>query len=105
MADTPIPATEPVDRPHGLTAAPEDGAIALRWDPPARDPVGGYQVLRRRPRMGEKTLMVYVENPGSAATTWTDDNVTPGIRHTYHVNAIGPGGQFNDWSNYDRAKP
>ena len=71
--------------PQNLTAVVnEDGSVTLSWDAPDDDSVTGYQILRRRPTEGEGTLLVYVENTRSTATTFTDTNVTAGVRHVYH---------------------
>ena len=37
------------------------------------------QILRRRPAEGEDTLLVYVDDTESTATTFTDANATAGI--------------------------
>ena len=66
--------------------------MTLRWEAPDDDSVTGYQILRRRPREGERTLMVYVEDTGSAATEYTDTNVTPDVLHVYRVQAINAAG-------------
>ena len=92
-------------RPTNLTATVnDDGSITLNWDAPDSGTVTGYQILRRRPHMGEDTLLVYVENTGSAATTYTDTDTTPGTRHTYRVKAINDGG-VGQRSNYARVTP
>ena len=98
-------AVEPPPAPQNLSVtANSDGSITLTWDAPDDDSVTGYQILRRRPAMGEDNLIVYVENTGSTATTFIDRDVTAGTRHTYRVKAIneaGPGPR----SNYDRVSP
>ncbi len=90
---------EPPPAPTNLTAVVnEDGSVTLTWDAPDDDSVTGYQVLRRRPYEGEKTLLVYVENTGSTATVFTDADVTAGTQHVYRVKAVndaGAGGQSN----------
>ena len=80
------------------------GHIVLTWNAPAGDTVTSYQILRRRPYESEPTLLPYVDNTGSAATTWTDTNVTPGTRHTYRVKARNDGG-ISQWSNYAAVDP
>ena len=81
-----------------------NGTLTLTWDAPDDDSVTGYQILRRRPTEGEKTLLVYVADTGSTDTTWTDEDVTIGIRHVYRVRAINPAG-LSGASNFDRATP
>ena len=62
--------------------------MTLSWDAPNDDSVTGYQILRRRPREGEKILLVYVNNTGSTATEYTDNDVTPDVLHAYRVKAV-----------------
>ena len=81
--------TEPAGRPRNLTGtANADGTVTLRWDAPNDDSVTGYQILRRRPREGESTLLVHVNDTGSTATEYTDNDVTHDVLHTYRVKAI-----------------
>ena len=91
--------------PTNLTATVnEDGEVVLSWDAPTDDSITGYQILRRRPTEGESSLLVYVENTGTTTTTYTDTNVTAGIRHVYRVKAINAGG-LSEWSNYVNPTP
>ncbi|WP_420624946.1 Calx-beta domain-containing protein [Candidatus Poriferisodalis sp.] len=84
---------EPPSAPQNLAATVNnDGSITLIWDAPGDDSVTGYQILRRRPSEGENALLVYVTDTGSTATTFTDTDVTAGIRHTYRVKAINQAG-------------
>ena len=81
--------TDPPGKPRNLTGtANADGTVTLRWDAPNDDSVTGYQILRRRPREGEKILLVHVNDTGSTATEYTDDDVTPDVGHAYRVKAI-----------------
>ena len=85
--------TDPPAKPRNLTGtANSDGTVTLRWDAPDDDSVTGYQILRRRPTEGERTLLVHVNDTGSTATEYTDNDVTPDVLHTYRVttiNAVG----------------
>ena len=97
--------TEPPGRPLKLKgAANADGTVTLRWEAPDDDTVTGYQILRRRPTEGENTLLVYVEDTGSAATTYTDANVSAGVKHVYRVQAINAAG-LSKRSNAVRITP
>ena len=91
--------TDPPGNPRNLTvAANPDGTVTLRWDAPNDDSVTGYQILRRRPGEGESTLLVHVNDTGSTATEYTDNDVTPDVLHVYRVkaiNAVGLSGQSN----------
>ena len=96
---------EPPPAPQNLTSTVNsDGSITLTWDAPDDDSVSGYQILRRRPTLGENTLLVHVEDTGSTATTYTDTDVTAGARHVYRVKAINSAG-LSPRSNYTRAEP
>ena len=97
--------TEPPPKPTNLTAVVnDDGSVTLNWDAPDDDSITGYQILRRRPSEGENDLLVYVEDTGSTATTYTDTGVTAGIRHVYRVKAINEAG-LSQRSNYVRVEP
>ena len=97
--------TEPPAAPTSLTAVVNnDGTVTLSWDTPDDDSVTGYQILRRRPKMGEDKLLVYVADTGGTATTFTDTDVTEGDRHVYRVKAINAAG-LGKWSNYVRVEP
>ena len=97
--------TEPPAAPTNLTAVVnDDGTVTLSWDAPDDDSVAGYQILRRRPTMGEAKLLVYVADAGGPATTFTDTEVTASIRHVYRVKAINAAG-LGKWSNYVRVEP
>ncbi len=54
--------------------------------------------------MDEDTLMVYLEDTGSTATTYTDTGTTPGTRHLYRVKAVNSAGA-GERSNVVRATP
>ena len=97
--------TEPPGRPRNLTgAANADGTVTLSWDAPNDDTVTGYQILRRRPSEGEKTLLVHVNDTGSTATQHTDRDVTPDVGHAYRVKAINAVG-LSRWSNFVNVTP
>ena len=96
---------EPPAAPRNLTAIVNTGgSVTLSWNAPDDDSITGYLILRRRPYEGEKTLLVYVGDTGSTATTWTDTNVTAGTQHVYRVKAINDAGAGNQ-SNYVNVNP
>ena len=68
-------------------AANADGSVSLYWNAPD-DEVTGYRIFRRRYSLGEPKGLVYVEDTGSTATTYTDTEVTAGAPHSYRVQAI-----------------
>ncbi len=82
----------------------EDGSVTLTWDALDDDSVTGYLILRRHPHEGGKTLLVYVENTGSTATTFTNTDVTEGTQHVYRVKGINDAGVGRQ-SNYVNVDP
>ena len=97
--------TGPPPAPQNLTAVVNgDGHIVLSWEAPGDDSITGYQILRRRPTEGEDTLLVYVADTQSAATTYTDTNVTQGVQHAYRVKAINAVG-LSRQSNFVNVTP
>ena len=97
--------TDPPGKPSNLTGtANADGTVTLSWDAPDDDSVTGYQILRRRPSEGENTLLVHVNDTGITATQYTDNDVTPDVRHTYRVKAINAAG-LSKRSNFVRITP
>ena len=97
--------TGPPPAPQNLTAVVNgDGQIVLSWEASGDDSITGFQILRRRPTEGEGTLLVYVADTQSAATTYTDTNVTQGVQHAYRVKAINGAGT-GPVSNYVNVTP
>lgn len=93
IEDDDEPELEPPPAPENLSArVNDDGTITLTWDAPNDSSITGYQILRRRPTMGEGNLRVYVENTNSTNTSFTDRDVTAGERHNYRVKAINEAG-------------
>ena len=88
-----MPAVPPPAAPQNLVAtANANGSVTLTWDYPDDESVTGYQVLRHRPDEDEDGPLVYVEDIGSTNTTYTDTDVTAGVKHIYHVRALGKTG-------------
>ena len=90
--------------PSNLTAAIADGGVILNWSSPVQDSasVTGYEILRRRPKEGEDTLLVLVADTGSTATTYVDATANePGVRYIYRVKALR-GSEKSSRSNYAR---
>lgn len=90
--------------PSNLTATLGDVGIVLDWDAPTEGAtsVTGYEILRRRPRHGEMTLLIFVADTESVATTYTDQTVTqPGERYVYRVKALR-GVEKSGQSNFAR---
>ena len=67
-----------------------DGSVTLYWNAPD-DEVTGYRIWRSRHTLGEREMLVYVADTGSAATTFTDTGVVAGVPHSYRVQAIRDG--------------
>ena len=90
------PPESPPGEPLNLSArVNDDGAIELSWAAPAdaaEASITGYQILRRRPRDGEPSLLIYVSDSGSSDTTYTDSEAPPGTLYVYRVKAINAAG-------------
>ena len=104
--DTPIPTATPLpplERPQNLTASVVANGITLNWDAPTGQ-VDGYEILRRRPHMGEDELQILVADTGSNATTYTDATATESTRYVYRVKAIrnGERSQRSKFARVDR---
>ena len=91
----------PVNLVHEIN---DDGHVVLSWTAPDDDDITGYRIMRRMPRQGENTLLVYVPDTGSTATTYTDDDVESGELYVYRVMAINAAG-VGPHSNYVNAEP
>ena len=50
------------------------------------------RILRQRPTEGEDELLVYVEDTGSTATSYTDVEVTTSMQRVYRVKAVNDTG-------------
>ena len=101
----PRPSARPCEPPvadPGLTATlNSDGSITLTWSAPDDGSVTGYHVLLRRPKEGEKALIVYVSDMGNTSTTYTDTGTDLDPRYGYHVKAKNAHG-LSDVSNFAR---
>ena len=86
--------------PHSLDSVSTHGGIELTWEPPnSTDDIVGYRILRQRPEECEKSFRVHVENTGSTAATFVDEDVEVGTKYTYRVKAINAEGH-GVWSGY-----
>ena len=98
--------TEPPAAPTGLTGAVNsDGSITISWTAPDDDSVTGYQILRRRPRESEPTLLAYEDDTGSTSTSFTDTTTALDTLYVYRVkarNSAGLGPQSN-YVNIDKS--
>ena len=97
--------TEPPAKPRGLeaTTATHD-SVTLTWDDPGDDSITGYVILRRIPGVDpEGHFDVLVANTGTAATTYTDNEVAAETRYTYRIKAINGAGtsERSRWSHID----
>ena len=95
------------EKPTNLTGAATANGILLHWEAPAArtDEVTSYQILRRRPDLGEGNLIV-LHYTSTAATSYLDESANePGVRYFYRVKAIRNndrsliGRSLSDWSN------
>ena len=89
-SDEPTPSPEAL-APSGLTAAVEDGGVALSWTAPAEDTasVTGYEVLRAQ---GSAALTTLEADTGNTDTAYTDSGVTGDLDdYRYQVKALRDG--------------
>ena len=87
--DTPV-WTEQQLGPLGLMAKAGAGFVQLSWDAPVGDAesVTGYEVLRRRPKLGETLLTTLVADTDTADTSFVDATANEeGVDYEYRVRA------------------
>ena len=96
--------SEPPDKPRGLSATASHDSVTLTWDDPNDDTITGYVILRRV-RVNDQggDFSVLVANTGSAATTYTDDEVAASTTYTYRIKAINEHGasERSRWRHID----
>ena len=86
------------DRPYGLAATESDGVVVLTWRVPAGGPASTFQILRNRPELGETEPQVHVRYIQTAANTYTDADVEPGVQYVYRVKGVDPFGYSGEAS-------
>ncbi len=97
-------ASEPPDKPKGLTATASHDSVTLTWDDPGDDTITGYVILRRNRDIDRKgEFRELVADTGTAATTYTDDTVSAETRYTYRIKAINEHGvsERSRWFHID----
>ena len=100
--ETPAPPVP--DQPTGLEATASHGQVVLTWNDPGDDSITGYVILRRvRVNDTGGDFSVLVANTGSAATTYTDDEVAASTTYTYRIKAINEHGvsERSRWVHID----
>ena len=96
--------TEPPDKPRNLSATATHDSVTLTWDDPGDDTITGYVILRRIPGVDPQGHFdELVANTGTAATTYTDDEVAAETRYTYRIKAINGAGtsERSRWYHID----
>ena len=91
-------------KPTGLAGAATHDAVTLTWDDPDNDSITGYVILRRIPGVDPKGhFNELVANTGTAATTYTDNEVAAETRYTYRIKAINETGtsERSRWLHID----
>ena len=100
--------SEPPDKPKGLDATATHGSVTLTWNDPEDESITGYVILRRV-RVNDQggDFSVLVANTGSAATTYTDDEVAASTTYTYRIKAINEHGasERSRWVHIDTPAP
>ena len=85
--------SEPPAKPTGLSATATHDQVTLTWGDPDDESITGYVILRRI-RVNDQggDFSVLVANTGSAATTYTDNEVAASTTYTYRIKAINEHG-------------
>ena len=100
--------TEPPDKPKGLEATASHGQVVLTWNDPQDESITGYVILRRV-RVNDQggDFSVLVADTGSAATTYTDNEVAASTTYTYRIKAINEHGvsERSRWVHIDTPAP
>ena len=100
--------SEPPDQPTGLDATATHDSVTLTWDDPQDESITGYVILRRvRVNNQGGDFSVLVANTGSAATTYTDNEVAASTTYTYRIKAINEHGvsERSRWVHIDTPAP
>ena len=96
------------DKPTGLDATASHGQVVLTWDDPQDESITAYVILRRV-RVNDQggDFSVLVANTGSAATTYTDNEVAASTTSTYRIKAINEHGvsERSRWYHIDTPAP
>ena len=85
-------------RPYGLNASESDGAVTLTWNLPVGWTGSTFQILRNRPELGETEPQVHVRYIQTAANTYTNTDVEPGVLYVYRVKGVDPFGYTGEAS-------
>ena len=94
---------EPPALPQGLTGTVDHDAVTLTWDDPDDGSITGYQILRRdRAIHAAGDFQVHVEDTGSAAASYVDQEVSPESSYVYRIKARNGTG-LSGSSSYFRA--
>ena len=100
--------SEPPAKPKGLEATSTHDSVTLTWNDPQDESITGYVILRRV-RVNDQggDFSVLVSNTGSAATTYTDDEVAASTTYTYRIKAINEHGvsERSRWVHIDTPAP
>ena len=76
--------------------------VSLSWDNPGDESVTGYQILRRDKALHAKgEFLVHVDDTGSTATSYVDEDMELGVRYVYRVKARNAAGlsERSEWFN------
>ena len=101
-------APEPPDKPRNLSATASHNSVTLTWDDPGDDSITGYVILRRvRVNIQGGDFSVLIADTGSAATTYTDNEVAASTTYTYRIKAINEHGvsERSRWVHIDTPAP
>ncbi len=97
---------DPPERPTGLTGTVEHDQVALAWDDRGDQSISGYQILRRNRAIdGPGVFHVHVEDTGSAATSYTDNDVEAETFYVYRIKARNAAGLSSRSSYFNARTP
>ncbi len=71
--------------PTGLQAVPGEGAVMLSWEPSTETDIAGYNLYRRGEGESAPKKLDAALIPN---TTYTDRDVSAGVKYTYYVTAV-----------------
>ena len=96
------------DKPTGLTGTATYNQVVLTWDDPDDESITGYVILRRV-RVNDQGggFSVLLANTGTAALTYTDNEVAASTTYTYRIKAINEHGtsERSRWYHIDTPAP
>ena len=80
-------------KPTGLSGTVSHDSVSLTWNDPDDSSITGYQILRRNRAVHDLgDFQVHVNDTGSAANSYVDEDVEPSQRYVYRIKARNSAG-------------